>query len=329
MAYLEEPWLERSVAACLASEGVEVEVVVVDNGCTDGAVDRLRAVRGVKVVDAHGNSGFAGGSNLGVTEASMPIVALVNPDAVVEPGALAAIAARATEQGVGIATGCVVLADRPELLNSAGNELHVSGVSWSGHFEEPVSEHAQVVDVLAASGCLCAMRREVWDELGGFDETFFAYYEDAQLSLRCWQRGWRVTYEPTAVVHHRYEFSRRPAKMELLERNRLQTVLTCFGPRLLLAALPVLVTFELGVVAMAAAQGWLPHKLRSWMWLLRNAPDVRRRRRVVQAARRAADRTYVHLFADDLLPGNLPPPAWFAPVNAAYRAWWRLVGPYV
>lgn len=325
VAYGAEDWLERSVEACLASDGASVDVVLVDNGCTDGAVDRLDGRDGVTIVRPGRNLGFAAGCNRGVETSTAPVVALVNPDAVVEPDALAALADRLADPGIGIATGCVVLADRPDLLNSAGNEIHFTGMSWSGHFEEAVADHGDERDVFAASGALCAVRREVWDHLGGFDETFFAYYEDAQLSVRCWQQGWRVVYVPVARVSHRYEFSRRPQKMELLERNRWQLVLTCYGGRLLAATLPVLLTFEVAVVAMAAVQGWLPQKLRSWGWLVRHAADLRARRRAAQLARTVLDRSLVGLFAEDLAPANVDQPAGLATVSGAYRAWWRLV----
>lgn len=325
VAYGAEAWLERSVAACLASDGVDVDVVLVDNGCTDGAVDRLEATPGVTVLRPGTNTGFAGGCNAGVAVATGEVVALVNPDALVEPAALAALAAVATDPAVGIATSCVRLADRPELVNSAGNEVHFTGTSWSGGYEDPVTEHAVARDVLAASGAGCAMRRSSWLELGGFDEAFFAYYEDAQLSVRCWQRGLAVRYVPGAVVTHRYEISRHPGKYLLLERNRAQLVLTCFGGRTLLLLAPVLVPYELAVLAMAAVQGWLPQKLRAMGWIVRHGADLRRRRRVVQAARTASDRTYAHLVAEHLSPGNYPPPPWMAPFDAAFRGWWLLV----
>jgi GT2 family glycosyltransferase len=329
VAYGAEPWLERSVDACLASTGVDVEVVVVDNGCTDGAIDRLDGRPGVVVLRPGTNTGFAGGGNAGVAAAAARLVALVNPDALVDPGALAALAAVATRPEVGIATASVRLADRPELLNSAGNEIHFTGVSWSGAFEEPASAHDAETDTLAASGACCLLRREVWERLGGFDETFFAYYEDAQLSLRCWQLGLRVRFVPAAVAHHRYEFSRRPQKMELLERNRWQLLLTCFAGRTLALLAPVLAVLEVGFLAMAVAQGWAPQKLRSWRWLVAHRADIRRRRRAVQAARVVSDAELAPLLAVDLLPGNLPPPAWFRPVNAGLRAYWALVRRFV
>jgi GT2 family glycosyltransferase len=127
VAYGPDPWLERSVEAVLASEGIDVDVVVVDNGGTEGIVDRLEGLEGVRVVRPGRNTGFAEGCDLGVAASTAPLVALVNPDAIVAAGALAALAATAADPTVGIATASVRLADRPALLNSAGNDVHFLG----------------------------------------------------------------------------------------------------------------------------------------------------------------------------------------------------------
>ncbi|MDP9072304.1 MAG: glycosyltransferase family 2 protein, partial [Actinomycetota bacterium] len=208
LAYLAEPWLERSVASVLASEEVRADVVLVDNGCTDGAVERLDGTAGVTVVRPGTNLGFAGGCNFGADHATGEVLALLNGDAVVAPDALAALAEVAMKPDVGIATASVRLGDEPHRLNSGGNEIHFLGFSWAGRFGEEAARFVDERDVLGASGAGMALRRELWGELGGFDARYFAYHEDAELSVRCWQRGLRVVYVPQAVVIHRYEFSR-------------------------------------------------------------------------------------------------------------------------
>jgi GT2 family glycosyltransferase len=325
LAYDAEPWLEPAVDAALASVGVAVDVVVVDNGCTDGGIDRLAGRDGVKVVDAGTNLGFAGGCNLGVSHAAGDVVVLVNSDAKVEPEAIAALAAAAQHDGVGIATGSVRLADNPDLVNSAGNEIHCSGVSWSGGFEEPSSAHATARPVFAASGCALGIRRSLWNDLGGFDADFFAYYEDADLSMRTWQRGLEVVYVPDAVVIHRYEFSRRAEKYFLLERNRLFMVATCYEARTIALLLPLLAVLEVGFLVLAIREGWWKQKLRSWWWLVRNRSLVAARRADVHRARRVPDRDLAHLFCDDLLPGNIDVPEWWPTINRPIRLYWRTV----
>jgi GT2 family glycosyltransferase len=324
VAYGAEPCLEPGVHALLASPGVSPTVVLVDNGCTDGAVERLEAVAGVVVVRPEHNLGFAGGCNAGAAAATGEVVALVNPDAIVEPGALAALAEGALRPGVGVATASVRLADRPDLLNSAGNEIHFGGLSWSGHFEKPAAAHLTEREVLAASGAAMALRRSLWEELGGFDDDFFGYYEDADLSLRCWLRGLTVVYIPTAVVVHRYEFSRNPTKFFLLERNRAVMVWSCYSRRMLLVTAPVLVLLEVATLAMSITQGWFRHKLDAWRWLWRNRHRVHARRRAVQATRVVPDRDLAHLFATRLDPGNLPPPAWTRPLDWLLAGYWAV-----
>lgn len=328
VAFGAEPWLERSVEAVLGSVGVAANVVLVDNGCTDGAVARLAGRDGVTVVDAGRNVGFAEGCNVGVaatSPADAPVVALVNPDAVVEPGALARLCDRLSEPGVGIATCSLRLADRPDLLNSAGNEVHFLGLSWSGSFERPAVERDRPLDVLAASGAGMAIRRDIWEELGGFAPELFAYQEDAELSLRCWLAGYRVVYEPTAVITHRYEFSRNPTKFFLLDRNRLWVLLTVYDRRTLALLAPLLLLQEAAMFAVAAAQGWFGQRLRSVAWIVAHRSDLVRRRRHVQAGRRRGDVVVAPMLAEVVQPGNHPLPGWAVTAQWPLVGYWRLV----
>jgi GT2 family glycosyltransferase len=326
VVYGEEPWLERCVTALLESDGVRSRVVLVENGGSEATIERLEARAGVTVVRPGRNTGFAEGCNIGVEVCTTPFVALVNPDAVVEPDALAELVRVAARPEVGLATASVRLSEHPERLNSAGNDINFLGLSWSGAFDEPAADHDREVDAAAASGAGMACRLEVWRALGGLVPEFFAYYEDAELSVRTWQRGLRVIYVPTARIVHRYEFSRNTAKFFLLERNRMIMTLTCFGPRQLTAVAPMLVPLEAGLLVMAARDGWLREKLRSYRWLVQNRRWVRDRRRLVQAERTTPESALTVHLVDHLKPGNLPgahPPE---AVGRLVVAYWAVVG---
>lgn len=234
VAYGAEPELGDCIDALLASEGALVDVVVIDNGDESGHLTRFVEHPRVDVHRPGSNLGFAGGCNLAAERATGGVLALVNPDAIVAPTALARLAAVACEPGVGIATASVRLADAPGLMNSAGNPVHYLGLAWAGGHGDPAEMHSVRVPVASASGACCAIRADLWRELGGFDPSYFAYHEDVELSLRCWQRGRQVVYVPDAVVLHHYEFSRNALKNYLLERNRLVTVLTTYSGRTLL-----------------------------------------------------------------------------------------------
>ncbi|MDQ3639898.1 MAG: glycosyltransferase family 2 protein [Actinomycetota bacterium] len=325
LAYKNEPWLERSVRAALASRGVDVEVILVDNGCTDGAVDRLQHLFGVDVVRPPENLGFAGGCNAGALRAHGEVLALVNGDAVVAPDALARLAEVALEADVGIASASIRLAEAPEKLNSGGNELHFLGFAWSGAFGEDASAHRYERDIAYASGAGMAMKSALWAHLGGFDAQYFAYHEDAELSLRCWQQGLRIVYVPDAVVLHRYEFSRSALKYYLVERNRLALVLTLFEGRTLALLLPALATVELATLLVAVKSGWARQKLAGWRWLLRNRRWLMARRRRLQAERSVGDRSLASVFVSRLDAGNYPLPQALVPLDRLLGGYWSAV----
>jgi GT2 family glycosyltransferase len=329
VAYGAEPWLECSVEACLSSPGVRADVVLVDNGCTEGAVERLRPRPGVCVVGDGSNLGFAGGCNLGASHATGELLALVNPDAIVDPQALSRLAAVARRPGVVLATASVRLADRPHLLNTCGLAVHFTGISWAAHYEKPADGYAFEHEVAGASGAGMMVRRELWESLGGFEEKFFAYYEDCDLSIRARQRGATVVFVPDAVVVHRYEFSRNRAKLFLVERNRVVMVLSLWSARTLLLLAPVLLTFELAVFALAVSQGWWREKIRSWWWVARHARWISGRRRALQAARTVPDRALVPFVEERLDPPNLPLPPAVEPLQRALVTYWRVVRRFV
>jgi GT2 family glycosyltransferase len=324
LAWGEEPVLVEAVKAVLASRHVRVDLVLVDNGCTTHAVDRVRNEPGVTVVTPGTNTGFAAGCNLGVRHARGRLVAFVNGDAVVEPDALARLATVLEDQSVGMASASLRLYDQPDVMNSAGNPVHFSGLSWAGALGEPANNHTAIQDIAAATGAAVAVRQDRFHALGGFYEPMFAYCEDTELSLRCWQRGWRVVFVPDAVVRHRYEFSRNDQKNFWLERNRLILVGTLYERRTLLLLLPVLLVLEAAVSLVALRQGWFRQKSAGWWWLWRHRRLVGQRRREVQAARRVPDRDLAALLTGDFAPGDATGLAAPWPLRLASRAYWAL-----
>jgi GT2 family glycosyltransferase len=324
LAYRDEPWLERCVSALLASKGVDVEVVLVDNGCTDGAVDRLAPTSGVTVVRPGENLGFAGGCNAGAAVASGEFLALVNGDLIVEPDALSELVAYAEKPGIGIAQPSIRLSDDPSLLNSDGNEVHFLGFSWCGSFGEPAVKRRAPRAITSVMGAAMVLRREVWDDLGGFEPRYFAYHEDVELCRRCWHRDLELVNVPSAVVVHRYEFGREPSKLYLSERNRLLFVLTTYEARTLVVLALPFVAVELAALAGAVATGTAGKKLAGWWWLVRNRRWIARRRRQIQAERRVSDAQLAHLFATRLDAGNYPLPGWLKPLDTLLAGYWAI-----
>jgi GT2 family glycosyltransferase len=327
LAWLDEPWLRRSVESLLASEKVDVEVVLVDNGCTNDDVDQLERLPGVTVVRPGHNLGFSGGCNAGVAASRGEYVALVNGDAVVEPGTLARLVEELQRPEIGIAAGSVRLASDPALLNSSGNLVHVLGMSWVGGLGERETRTAPTETAGAMGACLVTTRAH-WDRLGGFDPHYFAYHEDADLSLRTWRVGLAVVNVPDAVAVHRYEFTRNSGKFYLVERNRLMFVATLWGRRSLLLLGPALLGLELAMLLLALKQGWARDKVRGWGWLWRHRRHIRERRRELQRERTVPDRAWMRVLTDRLDTSLVEVPG-LAVLNSMMSAYWRVVSRWV
>jgi GT2 family glycosyltransferase len=315
-----------ALTRCLQSLAGEVdEVIVVDNGGGDSEIEEARATQGVRVVSPPENLGFAAGANFGVREAGSEVLVFLNPDTVVAPGALRQLERRLEEPTIGIAMARLRLLDEPELLNSAGTEVHVTGIGWAGGYGLPVETVSELRDVAAPSGAAMAVRAETFRQLGGFADELFMYLEDLELGWRARLAGYRVVIDPAADVFHQYEYGRNPRKSYFLERNRLLFVLTAYSARQLILLLPLLIATELGMLGLAVKEGWLRDKMAGWGWLLRHSRLVARRRRRTQGLRRVGDRELAPYITPTFSPGMVAVPGPLRVANPVVRGYWSLV----
>ncbi len=316
----------EALTRCLRSLEHEAphEILVVNNGGGGPEIEEAERRPEVEVVASATNLGFAAGCNVGAARASGEVLLFVNPDTVVRPGAVWALADALADPSVGIAMPRLRLLDEPELLNSAGNVVHVTGIAWAGRFREPASSAAVPVEIPYASGAALAVRAPLFRELGGFTDELFMYQEDLELGWKARLRGLRVVLVPDADVLHEYDYARHPFKRYLLERNRLVFLLSAYSGRLLGVLAPLLISTELGMALLALREGWLRDKVRGWAWLARNAGWVARHRRATQRLRRVPDRELVRFLTPVLDPAMLTLPAAVRAVNPLVSAYWSL-----
>lgn len=320
VAYRSRADLERCLPT-LYREGYEaLEVIVVDNAPDDGPAAWLeRSYPQVRVLANASNGGYAGGNNLGLAAATGEFVLILNPDTELHPGALGALVEAARRHPDALVTAKLLQADGT--LNACGLQMHYTGVSSCRGLGQSAAAHAGVHPVPLLSGAAFIAAREVLKKVGGFDEAYFMYYEDIDLSLRAKLRGYRVLCAGDAHVTHHYALAMNPTKFYYLERNRLLTLLRVYeGQTLRQLALALLLT-ELLTWAFAFLKG--PHYLwaqaRAYGWLWRQRASWRAERRVVQQQRTITD---APLLADSLaeLPfEQLVKPALARFLNSATR----------
>ncbi len=273
------------------------EIILVDNASQDGSADYVAAVfPQVRLVRSASNLGFGGGNNLAAQLALGSYLAFLNPDALVTAGWLEALLeSLASDLAVGLATSRILLLSDSERINACGNEMHYTGLTLCRGLGQRRAAMDRPAEVSAVSGAAFAMTRELFLELGGFEQEFFMYMEDTDLSWRARLAGYRCLYVPSSVVYHNYTLHFDPLKTFYQERNRYLILLRGLRGRSLLLLLPALLLAEAVTwgFSLLLDRGRWTNKLRAYAWILRHGREVAAGRRAVQALRRSPDRQLI------------------------------------
>lgn len=226
--------LLRACLQSLARQQIQhpFEVVVVDNGSHDGSQNMVReefsaiAAFRLQLICNAANRGFCAANNQGFAASATEFVALLNNDAEAEPQWLSALSsAFANRPQVGMAASKILVYEDPQRIDKVGHMIYLDGQNRGrGSGQMDLGQYERVEQVLWPDGCAAMYRREMLDEIGCFDEDFFAYADDAELGLRARIAGWECLYIPAAVVRHHRGATlglRSVRRLELIERNRV------------------------------------------------------------------------------------------------------------
>lgn len=285
--------LPNCLAALVPQLPPDSELVLVDNGSADGMPAWARAAHpAARVIALRNNLGFAGGVNAGLRAARGELLLLLNDDAFVEPGFIAALLAVFDQQPkLGAASAVLVFNHQPDLVASAGIRVRRDGLAldlWTGCAAADLPAEPQ--PIFGPSGGAAIYRRALLADVGLMEPSFFNYLEDADLAWRARLRGWHSLAVPGARARHIYSATSgqgSPFKQRLLGRNRLRTIIRCIPQPLLRRCLPAILAYDLLAVGygVAARQGAM---LSGRAAALRELPRLLQQRRAIQARNIAA-----------------------------------------
>jgi len=279
----------------------DIEVILVDNGSSDGSAERAGDILPkLRVIRNESNQGFAPACNQGAREARGDYLLFLNSDAVAEPNSVEELVRIASDNSIPVLQPLLVTGDGS--VDSAGDLFTWSGFFW--HLQEkPGKNHLQ--SIFATKGACMLVKRSVFAELDGFIDSYFAYFEEADLCWRARLRGYEVALAPSVVVLHigGQTTSRilEPHQIYHLSfRNRLRSLI-CNPSRLsmiriLIGHLPAcaataLVFLARGRIRVAFAI------LQALVWPVLNTGSIRTQRRKVQGSRKVGD---AEVFRTDL-----------------------------
>jgi GT2 family glycosyltransferase len=283
--------LERCLGSLQAQTYPDFEVVVVDNGSTDGSPELVaQRFPAVRLLRHATNLGFAAGNNAGFRATSSEFVATLNNDAWAEPTWLAELLqAMERHPRVGTCASKMLLASRPGTLDSAGIIADRAGITWNRRNCEPdTGEGEAPTEVFGACAGAALYRRAMLEDVGLFCEDFFCYLEDADLAWRARLRGWRCLYVPTAVVHHAHSATGREGsafKNRLLGRNKVWLIARNYPSPQVWLHLPVIAAYDAAAVAYHLLARRDTSPLQGRVAGLRGLPRALRQRRDIQARR--------------------------------------------
>ncbi len=201
-----EQYLQRCLQSLQAETYQDFEVVLLNNGASqppDTAMLATFRSLSLKQVHSDTNLGFAGGNNLAARSATGEYLVLLNGDAFPEPNWLASLHQAALTHPGHCFASRLVQADNPKMLDGEWNVYHASGLAWRKNHNQPTTKSATRPRlVMSACAAASAYPRAAFEQVGGFDEEFFAYMEDLDLDMRLQLAGYPFLYLPEATVQH-------------------------------------------------------------------------------------------------------------------------------
>jgi GT2 family glycosyltransferase len=238
---------ERFLGDCLRSideqTWLDREHIIVDNGSTDGSADIIRQWAAnrddTQVLWLGENKGFTRANNLAFQRATGEWFALLNNDAMADPAWLENLVRRGNRaQRIGMVGSKILFTDPPGVIDKAGHLIYRDGQNRGrGTMEPDRGQYDHDSEILWPDACAALYHRDLIRETGGFDESFFAYGDDADLGMRARLLGWRAWLAPDAIVLHRHSATAGPysrLKIMLVERNRILLALKNFPLPILL-----------------------------------------------------------------------------------------------
>lgn len=230
VTYASASVLATLIHSLTAATSSNVELVVVDNKPGVDDAEAIAGRAGATYLPCPDNPGYGGGMNRGIQALDPGIewILVVNPDVVLDPGAIDNLLARALDDPRIGAVGPRIVTDGatypsgrriPSLRTGIGHALFANvwkSNPWSAAYHSDEADPPRVRDVGWLSGACVLLRRSAYDEVGGFDESYFMYFEDVDLCYRMGLRGYRNVYEPAASIEHHGGHSTQGASVAMI-----------------------------------------------------------------------------------------------------------------
>ncbi len=329
-------YIKRCITLLLKYISERDEVIVVDNGSYDSTISILNEFESkIKLIINEKNAGYAGGNNLGVLNAKNDFILFMNPDVEVTDGFLEDLQVCLNEDNVVAVQPLVLISGKEKIINLTGKSLHFTGLEWCTNCllnYDAVDLRKSYID--AISGSCFLVKKDVYMNSGGFDDEYFMYGEDSDLSWRLRAMGYKLVFCPSSIVFHDYKFLVNKKNLSLkikfyyLERNRLINILTNYQLSTLVILFPALILTEVGICIYSILNGLLLSKIKGYLFLITHLDYLHKRRMRINNARIVSDRNLLETAKFSVEFGMFDGFG-IRFFNLFWKLYWRLVKPLI
>ncbi len=273
-----------------------IEILIVDNASTDNSIEIIKKYSEVRLIQNKENLGYAAGNNVGFRAAKGEYVVTLNNDIAVEPDWLdIPIAEMESNRSIGIVS-CRQMNYFQRHIIDGLYQFPCPYLVFLNYGADLVYDpenplHSEPGFVMGANGASAIYRKSMLGEIGFFDETYFAYHEDCDLSFRAFLNGWNCLYLPSSVVYHMrsYSFKGKANSYNMyFERNRFRFILKNYSLLFILTRLPLLVYLEIRIFLGMLIRGSFRCYFNSRWFVLKNLKDMMKGEKMFPAHVRTA-----------------------------------------
>lgn len=274
-------YAKRFLSACAKSLARQdygrenYQIYIVDNASSQESRDDIKNIYPEAIILERKNGNYSAANNLGFKQAILDrcqYLVTLNMDVELETDWLShLVKVLESDKEVGIVQSKILLysEDKMKKINTLGNKLHFLGFGYTSAYGEEDREIAGSPEIKGyASGCCFITSREVYEELGGWDNLYYMYHDDIEFSLKARLLGYKLVLAPQSIVYHKYEFSRSVRMLYYMERNRYILMFSFYPILLIILLIPALIILDLFMAVYALVKGWFKTWLFSRLYFL-------------------------------------------------------------
>ena len=325
--------LAECLESLLKQSYQSMEIWVSDNGSEDGSQAMVKQFYpSVRLLENGENLGFGKAVNRALAKAEGDYFLFLNNDLEVDSECVQQLVnILESDKGAGAAIPKILYhpnEQKPSIhnssvINSYGVLVHYTGIACPNLIDEYDREDLPYIET--ACGGIFMFRREVYDQIGGFDEDLFLYHEDHDFSWRIRLQGWKLMVTPRAVCAHHYEFNKGVKKFYRSEKNRLHILLKNLECKTLVLIFPALIIVELAQIFHAFLYGWLGLKIRSYVETCGQFFQISRKRKIIRLSRKVSDKEIVRLYQGSIAVSGVKNPLMDYLLSPMLNKYWKLI----